>query len=171
MHTGCGWRVGCRLAVAGMLAAATFAWLVGCASLPPFTPPSVSVASVSLDRIEGADAYFSIDVRLANPNARDLYVASAGATLAIEGEPVAQANLVAPLTLAAHASANATLGARAGMDAVLRAIAAAMRRGLSAAGRPLPPMRYAIDGAAVVSGARIPFRREGDLAGTSSGTP
>jgi hypothetical protein len=151
--------------IASLVVAA--AWLAACASFVPFAVPQVQVTGAALDRIDGADVYFSVQTRWSNPNERELYVGVADATLAIEGERIAAASLAAPLTLPAHGEADATLTAHAGMDSFLRAVAAAMRRGAGIGVGAIPSMRYAVDGVAVVSGTRIPFRREGDLIGTS----
>jgi hypothetical protein len=156
----------CRVALrTAVLLAYACVVLAGCAMAPSIAAPRVGVKAVSLDRLEGADAYFTVQVDLDNPNARALAVDALDATLAIEGEPVAHATLVAPVVLPASGSASATLSARTGIDAVLRATAAAMRRGAGRGGGGLPALRYTVDGAAVVSGLRIPFSRGGELGG------
>ena len=145
-------------------------WLTGlvlvaaCAALPLRTPPRIDVAGVMLDRIEGADAFFSVTVSLANDSEDDLVVDALQARLVLEGERVAEASLAtAPVRIPARGSASAELFARTGMDAVLRAVAAVMRRG-GAGGGALPTLQYAIDGNATLNGGlRLPFSRSGEL--------
>jgi LEA14-like dessication related protein len=147
------------------LAAALALLLAACASFGPrIEPPKVSVTEVRLDRVEGADAWFVAQVVLDNPNDRELAVASLVATLAIEGETVATAALTAPVTLPARGSAPAEIAARTGVDAILRAVAAAMRRGGGIGETGNPTLHYALEGQAKLSnGLQVPFRRTGEL--------
>ena len=135
--------------------------LASCASFGPrIDPPKVTVTDVRLDRIEGADAWFVAQVILDNPNDREVAVDALDATLAIEGETVATATLTAPVTLPANGSAPAQIAARTGVDAILRAVAAAMRRG----GSERPSLHYALQGQArLANGLQVPFRRTGEL--------
>jgi hypothetical protein len=140
--------------------------LAGCAALPPRNPPRIDVVGVQLDRVEGADAYFNVAVRLTNDGDEDFVIRALSARLAIEGENVAEATLAsAPVRIAAHGSTRAELSSRTGMDQVLRAIAAAMRRGatLTPPGAR-PTLRYAIDGTATLDGGyRLRFAHAGDI--------
>jgi hypothetical protein len=158
---GPGVAVRLRIFVIGSLLA-----LAGCASLPVMNPPHIEIDAVSLDRVEGADAYFTIAATVANPRSDDMVIEALRGSLAIEGETIAQAMLVtAPLRVPGKGRASAALAAHAGMDAVLRAVAAAMRRGatLVAPGEK-PTLRYTIEGTATLAGgARVPFRRSGEL--------
>jgi hypothetical protein len=140
--------------------------LAACATLLLRDPPRIDVVGVHLDRVAGPDAWFTVDVTLTNRADRALVVNALQATLAIEDEKVADAELVgAPLELPALGSAEARLSARAGIDALLRAVAAAMRRGatiVAPGGRPA--LRYTLEGSATLAGgARVPFRRSGEL--------
>jgi LEA14-like dessication related protein len=137
--------------------------LAGCATLGPrIEPPGVTVEGVRLDRMESVDAWFVAAVRLSNPNDRDVTVERLDASLRIEGQPVATAALVAPVTVPAHASAPASIRARTGMDAVLRANAAAMRRGEGTSA--VPSLRYELAGEAKLAGGlAVPFRRSGEV--------
>ena len=127
-------------------AAATLALALGVASCatfgPRIAPPTVTVNDVALQSLDGAQARFVAGVTLSNPNDRDVAVDALDATLSIEGEPVATAALVAPVTMPANGKADAQIVARTGMDAILRAVAATMRR----LGTP-----------------GVPFRRSGEL--------
>lgn len=147
-------------------AALLVALIAACAALPPRNAPRIDVVGVQLDRVEGPDAYFNIGVRLTNDGNEDLVIRTLIGRLAIEGEPVAEAALVAPpVRIPAHGSARADLSSRTGMDQVLRAVAAAMRRGatLTAPGAR-PTLRYAIDGSATLDGGyRLPFAHSGEL--------
>jgi len=140
--------------------------LAGCASLPVSNPPRIEIDAVSLDRVEGPDAYFTIAATVANPRSDDMVIEALRGSLAIEGETIAQAALVtAPLRIPGNGHASAELAAHAGMDAVLRAIAAAMRRGATlVAPGDRPTLHYTIEGSATLAGgARVPFRRSGEL--------
>ncbi|HJU21313.1 MAG TPA: LEA type 2 family protein [Casimicrobiaceae bacterium] len=140
--------------------------IAGCATLPIANPPSVEVTGVALDRVEGPDAYFNVDLTLESHADRELVVDALDGTLRIEGEDIAQAKLVdGPVHLPAHGTANATMTARTGMDALLRAVADAMRRGtgLSTPGAHLT-LKYTLEArASIAGGGRFSFRRDGEL--------
>jgi LEA14-like dessication related protein len=150
-----------------LLVAALALGAASCAMLGPrIAPPTVTVNAVVLDRLEGLEARFVASVTLANPNPREVAVESLDATLSIEGESVATATLAAPVTLPASGSADTEVVARTGVDAILRAVGAAMRR-LGTANAPSsgsPSLHYAIEGSARLGGGlRVPFRRTGEL--------
>jgi hypothetical protein len=144
-----------------------FALIVAaCASLTLRDPPRIDVVGVRLDRVEGPDAYFSVDVMLTNPAAEEVVIGALQGTFAIEGENVAEAALVgAPVRVPGNGTASAELTARTGMDAVLRAIAAAMRRGATiVAPGASAVLHYTIEGSATLAGGmRVPFRRTGQI--------
>ncbi|MGE5172173.1 MAG: hypothetical protein ACM3JC_17570 [Rudaea sp.] len=148
-------------------AAVALALVVGaCASLVLRDPPRIDVVGVALDRVEGPDAYFTVRVRLTNRVVDDLEIESLTGTLSIEGERVAQAALAsAPVRLPGNGSAEADMTARTGMDAVLRAIANAMRSGATIlAPGARPALHYAIEGSARLAyGLRVPFRHAGEI--------
>jgi len=149
-----------------IVALALSSLLVGCAALTLREPPQIDIASVALDRVEGPDAWFTVGVVLTNRVDRALTIEALQGALAIEGESIAQATLVeGPVRLPANGTANARMSAHTGMDAILRAVAAAMRRGatLMAPGAR-PVLHYTLDGSATIEGGlRVPFRREGEL--------
>ena len=140
--------------------------LAACASFVLRDPPRLDVTAVALDRVVGADAFFIVDVMLTNRVDQPIEIDALEATLSIEGEQVSQAKLVGgPVRLPANGTANAQMTARTGMDAVLRAIAAAMRRGatLLAPGSH-PVLHYTLQGSATVAGGgRFPFSKSGEL--------
>ena len=140
--------------------------LAACASLALRNPPRIDVLAVSLDRVEGADAFFRIDVLLTNQVANDVVIDALQGTLSIEGVNVAQAALAnAPVRIPANGSAHAEMTAHTGMDAVLRAAAEAMRHGaMIVAPGARPVLHYTIEGSATLAGgARLPFTRSGEL--------
>ena len=142
------------------------ALLGGCGALPPRNPPRVDVVGVELTRVEGATAHFAVTLQLANDGDDVLVIEDMKGALAIEDETIAQAALAGtPLRVPAHGTARAELLAQAGMDAMLRAIAAAMRRGatlVAPGGRP--SLRYSITGSATLGGGyRLPFSRTGEI--------
>lgn len=138
----------------------------GCATLPLANPPRVEVTGVALDHVEGPDAYFGVDLMLESRADRDLVIDALDGTLTIEGEDIAQAKLAdGPVHLPAHGTANAMMTAQTGMDALLRAVANAMRRGagLSTPGAHLT-LKYTLEArASIAGGGRFTFRREGEL--------
>ena len=140
--------------------------MAACAALTLRDPPRIDIVGVQLDRVAGPDAYFSIGIVLTSTGAEDLVIDGLQGKLSIEGEEIAQASLVGgPVRLPAKGTANAELQAHAGMDAVLRAVAAAMKRGaMIVAPGERPTLRYTLEGSATFAGgARMPFRRSGDL--------
>jgi len=140
--------------------------LAACASVVLRNPPRLDVTAVALDRVQGPDAYFTVDITLTNRVDQPIEIDALDATLQIEGEQVAQAKLVdGPVRLPANGTASAQMSAHTGMDAVLRAIAAAMRRGatLLAPGAH-PVLHYTLQGSATVAGGgRFPFSKSGEL--------
>lgn len=142
--------------------------VVACASLPLAHPPHIDVVGVSLDRVVGPDAFFSVAVSVSNPDDREVAIDALEATLSIEGQRIAQAELKTPVHVPAHASATAEMTAHAGMDAVLFAVAKAMQLGMRGGhAGSVPSLHYAIEGRARVAGsASVPFSKSGDV-----GTP
>jgi LEA14-like dessication related protein len=152
------------------------AWALGlgaCAGLGQrLAAPKVEVVAVALARVQDAQAHFVIRVELANPNAVPIDVEAFDAALAIEGEVVATAKLAAPARVPAGGTAQAELAAQAGVDALVRAAIAAMRRGAAAAPGRNPSLRYAIEGTAVFNGGlRVPFAKGGELGGQGAASP
>ena len=139
--------------------------LAGCTSLPPRTPPHIDVIGVALQRVEGPQAFFGVALQLTNDGDGDIVVDALEGALVIEGENVAQAALTTPVRVPAHGTARAEMRAQTGMDAMLRAIAAAMRRGATlVAPGTRPALRYSIAGTATLGGGyRLPFSREGEI--------
>jgi len=153
-------------AKAAALALIALVFLGGCGALPPRNPPRIDVVGVELTRVEGPTAYFAVALQLANDGDDVLVIEAMHGALAIEDETIAQAALAAtPVRVPAHGTARAELTAQTGMDAILRAIAAAMRRGatlLAPGGRPT--LHYSITGSATLGGGyRLPFSRSGEL--------
>jgi len=140
--------------------------LAACASLPPRHLPRVDVVGVALERVDGPQAVFGITLQLTNDGDSDIVIDALQGTLAIEGENVAQATLTTPsVRVPAQGTARAEMRAQSGMDAILRAIAATMRRGSTlAAPGARPTLRYSIAGTATLGGGyRLPFAREGEI--------
>jgi len=152
-----------------------FALIVaGCAGLGQrLAAPKVEVVGVRLDRVQDARAHFGVTVELANPNPQPINVEGFDAALAVEGEVVATATLVAPVRVPANATARAELAAQTGVDVLVRAAIAAMRRGAATAPGHGPSLQYAIEGSAVFNGGlRVPFVRRGELGqGSTRVTP
>ena len=136
--------------------------------------PKVEVVGVRLDRVQDARAYFGGDRQLARPeSARAINAPGFDAALAVEGEVVATATLVA---LGARPGERHGPSRAGGADRRRRAGArgdrAAMRRRDATPGHG-PSLQYAIGGTAVFNGRlRVPFVRRGELGrGLAPGTP
>ena len=140
--------------------------LVACAGVALRNPPRIDVVAVALDRVEGPDAYFTVDLALTNRADEPISIDALDAALSIEGEQVGEAHLAGgAVRLSVNGTANAQLTAHSGMDAILRAVAAAMRRGATlVAPGARPTLRYTLEGrAALQGGGRFPFKRSGEL--------
>jgi hypothetical protein len=140
--------------------------LGACASVALRNPPRIDVVAVALDRVEGPDAYFTVDLALTNRADEPISIDALDASLSIEGEQVGEARLAnGPVRLPAKGTAHAQLTARSGMDAILRAVAAAMRRGATLlAPGARPTLHYTLEGGATLQeGGRFPFKKSGEL--------
>ena len=139
--------------------------LAACADAPRLEMPRVSVDSVRLERMTGAEATIVVTLNLSNPNAREIAVDAIDANVTVEDIPVGSATLKAPVRLPANGEATATLQARAGLAVVLGLAAdiaqrAQEQRGTGQATR----VRYAVSGTATLEGGLpIPFSRSGDF--------
>jgi LEA14-like dessication related protein len=153
-------RLNARAAVFACLAA-----LAACAGAPRLEAPRVSVESVRVDRMTGAEAIFAVTLNLANPNARDIAVDAIDARLSIEDVPVGGATLKSPLRLPGNGEATATLQARAGLAAVLLVAAEIAQRAQEQRGAAQSTsVRYAVAGTATLDGGlTIPFSRTGEI--------
>jgi len=140
--------------------------LASCATVALRNPPHVDVTGVALDRVEGPDAYFTVDLAFANRADEAIVIDALDGTLAIEGEAVAKARLVdGPVHLAPLGTASAQMSAQTRMDAVLRAVMSAMRQGatlLTPGARPV--LHYTLTGTAMLAGGgRFAFSKSGEL--------
>jgi hypothetical protein len=139
--------------------------LAGCAAFGPrITPPTVIVTDVRLDRVESVDAYFVAGVLLTNPNAQDIAVEALDGRLGVEGETVATAALSAPVRVPAGGTASAEIVAKTGIDAILRAVANAMRRLGATPPGGSPALHYVLEGQLrLANGVQVPLLRSGEL--------
>jgi LEA14-like dessication related protein len=137
--------------------------LAGCASTGPIEPPKVTVSDVTIDYFTAADARFTVQVNLANPNWRELSVQGMTAELRIEDIPIGTAKLAAPVKLPSRGEAAATVVAGADLEPSLRASAQLARR--LAAEKPAAPfVRYAVSGTVTMEGGvSVPFSRAGEF--------
>jgi hypothetical protein len=139
--------------------------LAACASVALRNPPRIDVNAVALDRVEGADAYFIVDLAFTNRADDAIVIDALDGTLAIEGEAVAKARLVnGPVRLAPNGTASAQMSAQTRMDAILRAVATAMRQGAMLGPGASPVLHYTLSGnATLAGGGRFPFSKSGEL--------
>ena len=149
-----------RLTTAATMAvfALAFSALAACATLGTrLAAPKVTVESISVGGIQGADAMVTLSLRVENPNAIELVVQSLRFGLSINDIALTRGATAQGETIAAGGYAVIALDTRTNMNAVLQVIA------LSASGR-LQSLQYALDGEAIVqNGTRLPFARRGDI--------
>src|SRR5450755_4631062 len=131
-----------RLTTAATMAvfALVFSALAACATLGTrLAAPKVTVESISVGGIQGADAMVTLSLRVENPNAIDLMVQSLRFGLSINDIALTRGATAQGETIAAGGYAVIQLDTRTNMNAVLQVIA------LSAGGR-LASLQYALDG-------------------------
>jgi len=138
--------------------AVAFSALVACASFGTrLAAPKVTVESISVGGIQGADAMVTLSLRVENPNAIELTVQSLQFGLSINDITLTRGATAQGETIAAGGYAVIQLETRTNMKAVLEVIA------LSASGRR-QSLQYALDGEAIVqNGIHLPFARRGDI--------
>ena len=137
--------------------------LAGCATTAPLESPKITVTDITLDYFTAPDARFTVQVKLDNPNAREIAVDNVTAELRIEDVPVGTASLGAPVRLPPRGEVTASVVAAADLMASLRASAEIARR-LSQEKPSVPTVRYAVSGMATLAGGgTIPFSRAGEF--------
>ena len=123
----------------------------------PPAAPKVTVESISVGGIQGADAMVTLSLRVENPNAIELMIQSLRFGLSINDVALTSGATVRVETIPAGGSALIELETRTNITAVLQVIA------LPASGR-MSSLQYVLDGEAVVqNGVRLPFARRGDI--------
>ena len=137
--------------------------LGACATTGRLEPPRITVTDVTVDYFTSADAKFTVQVTLANPNDREVAVDAIVAELRIEDVPVGTARLAAPVRMPARGEATASVVAAADLVSSLRASAQIARRlGQDKSGSPA--VRYAVSGTASLEGGIVvPFARTGEF--------
>ena len=146
-----------RLAIFGWVA------LAACATTGRLQPPTIRVTDITMDAFTSADAKFTLQVTLANPNFREVAVDALAAELRIENVPVGTARLTAPLRLPARGEATASIVASADLISSLRASAEIARR-LDQEKRATPGVRYAVAGTVNLEGGIVvPFSKAGEF--------
>jgi hypothetical protein len=144
MGRGAGAMVACALLIAA------------CAGLPlkPL-PPKVELAGVRLLSLQPSDLRLRVGLRVDNPNAYALDIASIDAVISVNGTRLADAVLPAPVSIAAAAVTGVELEMRTRLDL----LAGALQPG-DGSGR----VPYEVTGTAVLKdGARLPFSRRGEV--------
>jgi len=144
------------------LAALAMLLVAACATVR-LQPPTLAVASVTVDRLTPVDARFSVHVTIGNPNDRALAVEAIDAKLRIEDVAIGTAQLAEPVRLPARGEATARLLARADLASSLRA-AAQVASKAQIEGEAFTGIRYAVDGTARIDGSVYPFSRTGTIA-------
>jgi len=129
----------------------------GCALLPPrLAAPQVELVGVRVVDARLPQVRLAVELSLTNPNAVAIDLAALEADLAIEGEPVVTARLLAPATLPPRQATRVALGAIADAGAALAGVGRALGGGRALA--------YDASGRAILADGTIyPFRRRGVL--------
>ena len=121
------------------------------------------MSDVTIDSFTAADAKFTVQVTLANPNFREVAVDAMSAELRIENIAIGTASLAAPVRLPARGEATASVVAAADLVSSLRASAEIARR-LREEKLSAPIVRYAVNGSVTIEGGRVvPFSRAGEF--------
>ena len=134
--------------------------LAGCASLGPRPlPPKVYVDSVQTVVGSNGDTRFRVRLDVNNPNAYDVAVSAIEATVRIEDQAIATANLPQPVVLKASAESKLDIEARPDFNALAKAFDRMLRR---------LAIAYEVTGFAVIDARqsgdmRIPFGKRGEL--------
>ena len=137
--------------------------LAGCATTGRIEPPTIRVTDITMDRFTSADAKFTVQVMLANPNFQEIAVETLTAELRIENVPVGTARLAAPVRVPARGEAAASVVAAADLLSSLRASAEIARR-LDQEKSASPGVRYDVSGSAsLAGGVLVPFSRAGEF--------
>lgn len=138
-----------------IVAIAALSLVAGCASFTRLEPPKLEATSVRIVSVALPTVNMVLGLTLANPNPRDVTIASLDARLSIDGQAVATARLPAPATLPANGTTTVMLDARGDASAALGSLG----RTLGAA----RPLNYEIAGEATLAdGTRFPFWRRGE---------
>jgi LEA14-like dessication related protein len=137
--------------------------LGACATTGRLEPPTVRVTEITMDSFTSAEAKFTLQVALANPNFREVAVEAIAAELRIENVPVGSAYLASPLRLPSRGEATASIVASADLISSLRASAEIARR-LDQEKSASPAVRYAVTGTVnLEGGVVVPFSRAGEF--------
>src|SRR6478735_756212 len=83
--------------------------LGACATTGRLEPPAIRVTDITMDYFTSADARFTIQVTLTNPNLQEVAVEALTAELRIENVPVGSAQLAAPVRVPARGEATASI--------------------------------------------------------------
>ena len=138
--------------------------LGACATTGRLEPPTIRVTDITMDYFTSADARFTVQVTLTNPNLQEVAVEALTAELRIENVPVGSAQLAAPVRVPARGEATASIVAAADLLSSLRASAQIARRLDQERNSGSPGVRYAVSGAANLAGGLVvPFSREGEF--------
>jgi LEA14-like dessication related protein len=141
-----------RLALAAVALVA-----VACTTLPvrPLSP-KVTLSQVRVVRLQPAGVALRVTLDVDNPNPYPLAVAALDAAITVNGVPLADVKLPAPVTLSASAATGVDIDVTTTLDRAIEAL----RRGDGGAGA-LP---YEVTGTAMLGdGVRLPFSRRGAL--------
>ena len=145
------------------IAALGVALLAGCATTGSLEPPKVTVSDITIDYFTAPDAKFTVQVKLANPNFRELAVDGVSAELRLENIPVGTAMLAAPVRVPPLGEVTASVVANADLISSLRASGEIARR-LAEEKLPSPAVRYSVNGTVTLAGGgTIPFSRAGEF--------
>ena len=129
--------------------------LAACASVVQRPlPPKVQVDSVGTVVASSGDTRFRLRLNVSNPNPYDVAIRAIEATIRVEDQPIAIANLPEPVVLKASTDTKVDVDARPDFNALAAAFDRVLRR-LAA--------RYEVTGYATVQDMRLDFVKRGEL--------
>jgi LEA14-like dessication related protein len=125
--------------------------------------PTVTVASVRIDRVTSTEVDFAVTLSVVNPDAAELSVDDARAELKVEDVNVGRAKLAEPLRVPARGEGSAKLVVHADWNAALRVAFLAAKRAEAQPGAD-PSVRYLVSGVAYLfGGLPVPFSRAAEF--------
>jgi len=137
--------------------------LSACATTGRLEPPTITVTDIAIDYFTAPDSKFTVQVKLANPNYREIAVDAVNAELRLENIPVGTAALAAPIRVPPRGEVTASVIAKADLVSSLRASGEIARR-LAEEKLPSPTVRYSVSGVVTLEGgSTIPFSRAGEF--------
>ena len=132
--------------------------MVGCATFQGMEPPRINIANVKAKEIKLFEQIFDLELRIQNPNERDLVVNGLTFSLESNDQPFATGVSNQEITIEHFSSKVIQVEAITSLTGILRQIASAQRSGLAR-------VRYRIKGTLHTRspGGKLPFDDSGEI--------